>query len=118
VGIRGLSDPAAPWQPASGGGLRLAVRLTPKAGRNGVTGIKPTAAGGGELDVRVTAVPEKGRANAALIALLAKALQVPAGAITLVAGDTDRHKQLHIAGDAAALGRALQDLVAGQSRKG
>lgn len=109
---------AMPWRRSDAGGLRLAVRLTPKAGRDGVEGVKPTVDGGSELCVKVTAVPEKGRANAALLALLAKRLKLPVSAFTLVAGDTDRHKQIHIAGEAAALEPALAALLAAPPRKG
>lgn len=92
-------------------GLRLAVRLTPKAGRDGIDGLKPTADGGAELVVKVTAVPENGKANDALLRLLAKQLKLPVSALQLVAGATDRHKQILIAGDAALLQAALSSLV-------
>lgn len=127
MGIRGLSDPAVrPWiaaGPGADSGLRLFVRLTPKAARDGIAGIKAAVAtaanpSGCELDVKVTAVPEKGRANAALIALLAKALHLPQSAIALVAGETDRHKQIVIAGAAPALETALAALVPGRAAKG
>ncbi|HEX6956406.1 MAG TPA: DUF167 family protein [Ferrovibrio sp.] len=89
-------------------GVRLCVRLTPKAGRDAIEGLKPTAEGGFELAVRVTAVPEKGKANAALLKLLAKALKIPAGRMCIVAGETDRHKQILIAGEPAAVEAQLQ----------
>lgn len=74
------------------------MRLTPKAGRDAVEGIKPTADGGSEIAVKVTAVPEKGRANDALLRLLAKQLHVAAGQLSLAAGAADRHKQVALAG--------------------
>lgn len=89
-------------------GVRLAVRLTPKAGRDGIEGLKPTADGGVELAVKVTAVPENGKANDALLRLLAKRVKLPVSALRLVAGMTDRHKQILIGGDAAALDAALR----------
>jgi uncharacterized protein (TIGR00251 family) len=92
-------------------GLRLAVRLTPKAGRDGIEGLKPTADGGVELAVKVTAVPENGKANDALLRLLAKLLKLPVSALQLVAGATDRHKQILIEGDAAALEAALSSAL-------
>ena len=115
-----------PWMAAGAdgtGGLRLFVRLTPKASRAAIAGIKPAVASaanpcGCELDVKVTAVPEKGRANAALVALLAKALHLPQAAFALVAGETDRHKQILIAGDAPALATALAALLAGPTSRG
>lgn len=92
-------------------GLRLAVRLTPKAGHDGIEGLKPTADGSVELAVKVTAVPESGKANDALLRLLAKRLKLPVSALQLVAGATDRHKQILIEGDAAQLESALSALV-------
>ena len=89
-------------------GLRLAVRLTPKAGRDGIEGLKPTADGGVELAVKVTAVPENGKANDALLRLLAKRLKLPVSRLQLVAGTTDRHKQVLIGGDSSVLDAALR----------
>lgn len=123
MGIRRLSDaaPLLPWRP-SADGLILNVRLTPKAGRDGIDGLKPTAqdklhAGGVEIAARVTAVPEKGRANEALLRLLAKQLKLAPGRLRVVAGETDRHKQILISGEAAALDAALRPWLAGLSLK-
>lgn len=55
------------------------------------------------LMASVCAVPEKGRANTALIALLAQALSVPKSTISLESGGTNRLKQLRITGGASAL---------------
>lgn len=60
------------------------------------------------LRLRVKAVPDKGKANAAVIALLSKALGTPKSAITLIAGDTARLKTLRILGDPEILTRKLQ----------
>ncbi len=92
------------------------MRLTPKAGRDGIEGCKPTAqnqvnGGGEELVVKVTAVPEHGKANDALLRLLAKQLKLPVSALQLVAGATDRHKQILIAGDAVVLEVALSSVL-------
>jgi uncharacterized protein YggU (UPF0235/DUF167 family) len=57
-------------------------------------------------------VPDKGKANAAVIALLAKALGLPKSAVTLVAGETARLKTLAIAGDGEALAARLVALTA------
>lgn len=54
---------------------------------------------------RVRAVPEKGKANAALIALLAKRLDWPRSAILLESGDTNRLKRLRIIGGGGASAR-------------
>ena len=63
------------------------------------------------LRIRVKAVPDKGKANAAVIALLAKAMGVPKAAVTLVSGDTARLKTVAIAGDPAALEQRLGALL-------
>ncbi|MBI0475701.1 DUF167 domain-containing protein [Sphingomonas sp. MA1305] len=81
-----------------GDGLAIAIRVTPRAGRD--------ALGAGTDDhliARLAAAPVDGQANAALIALVAKAFGLPRRAVTLVAGDTARVKRLHLAGDGAAL---------------
>ena len=79
--------------------LLLAVRLTPNGGRAALDGVETTADGQTHLKARVTAVPEKGKANKALIALLSKALKVPKTSISLISGDTARQKILRIEGD-------------------
>ncbi len=98
-----------------GGELRLLVRLTPKARRDAVLGLKPTASGGMELAVSVTAVPEKGKANTALLKLLAKRLGVAAGLLRLAAGETNRHKQVALAGAAAEWRQRLDSWLAAEA---
>lgn len=82
----------------SGGRLRLAVRLQPGAGRNETGGVELDAAGKAFLRVRVTEPPEGGKANRALIKLLAKTWRLPASSMTVVAGAKDRRKTLEIDG--------------------
>lgn len=105
-----MSDPAGPIVPVADG-VRIAVRLAPGASRTAVGGTVADADGNVALKASVTAVPEGGKANAALIRLLAKEWRLPKGAFTLVAGATDRRKVLHVAGApealAARLGAAL-----------
>ena len=91
-----------PFKPVADG-VRVAVRLTPKASRNAIAGIAEAGQGDAVLKVMVTAVPEAGKANEALIKLLSKEWRVPKSSISLVAGATDRNKILHIAGDAGDL---------------
>ncbi len=83
--------------------LRLTVRATPKAGRDEIAGRRAD----GALLVRVTAAPEDGRANAAVCALVAKALGVPKGAVHVVRGETSRDKVLEVDGADEAAGDAL-----------
>ena len=77
----------------------LAVRLTPNGGRDAFDGVEIAADGLAHLKARVTAVPEKGKANKALIALLSKALKVTKSAISVASGETSRQKILRIDGD-------------------
>ena len=62
------------------------------------------------LRLRVAAVPDKGKANAAVVALLAKALDVPKSAIAVTSGETARFKTVRIASDPGALVAALAKL--------
>jgi len=78
------------------GGISFHLRLTPKGGRDAVEGWTPAADGQEHLKARVRAVPEDGKANAALIALLAKTLDVPKSAVHIVAGDGARLKTIAI----------------------
>ncbi|MGL3607460.1 DUF167 domain-containing protein [Rhizobium sp. G187] len=91
--------------------LLLAIRLTPNGGRDGVDGMETNADSHAYLKVRVTAVPEKGKANKALIALISKTLKVPKSSIELVSGDTARQKILRIAGDPEDLSKRLDGLI-------
>lgn len=77
--------------------MRLAVRLTPKGGRDAIDGWATDADGRPYLKVRVAAPPEDGKANAGLIALLAKALGLAKSAIVIATGETSRLKQVDVA---------------------
>ncbi|HSK40546.1 MAG TPA: DUF167 family protein [Arenibaculum sp.] len=103
---------------AAGDGVRVAVRLTPKASRNAVAGLAGTADGRAVVKVSVTAVPEAGRANEALIKLLAKLWGVPRSAIGIAAGAADRNKVLHVAGDPAELTARLSGWLDGLAAEG
>ena len=76
----------------------LAVRLTPRGGRDAVEGWATDADGRPYLKVRVASPPVDGAANAALLALLAKTLKIPRSAVRLAAGDTARLKRLELDG--------------------
>jgi uncharacterized protein YggU (UPF0235/DUF167 family) len=88
--------------------VRLAVRVTPRGGRDAVEGWMRDAEGRAVLKLRVAAAAADGQANAAVVALLAKALGRPRSAVRLVRGETARLKLLEVEGlDAAALAAAL-----------
>jgi uncharacterized protein (TIGR00251 family) len=88
--------------------VRLAVRVTPKGGRDAVDGWALDPAGRVYLKVRVSAAPSDGEANAALIAFLAKTLKRPKSALRIASGETSRLKIVEIEGlDEAQLAAAL-----------
>ena len=102
---------ARPWAIAAGG-IALAVRLTPKGGRDALDGVVRLADGRWMLKARVAAAPSDGEANAALMQLIAKAVGVPPRDVTLTAGASSRIKQLKISGDGPALIVALEKIAA------
>ena len=79
-------------------GVAVAVRLRPGASANRIDGIQTMADGRPRLQARVTAVPEKGKANQALIKLLAKAWRVPRGSLAITAGAKNRDKTVLLQG--------------------
>lgn len=90
----------------------LAVRLTPKGGRDAIDGIAQLAGGRCVLKVRVAAAPSEGEANTALLRLIAKAVGVPLRDVTLTAGATSRVKHLAVSGHGPALTVALEKIAA------
>ena len=93
-------------------GLRVFVRLQPKARREGIEGVVTEADGRVALKVAVTAPPESGKANAALVALLGKSWRLPKSAIEIVGGAADRRKTLLLRGDPASLFATISALIA------
>jgi len=75
-------------------GSIIAIRVTPRSSKPGIGGWRAGADGRDELEVRVSAAPTDGEANAAVIKLLAKELGVPKGSIEIVSGETSRHKRI------------------------
>ena len=72
---------------------RLKLRVSPGAGRAAVVGRH-----GDAWRVRVTEPPERGKANDAVVRLLAETLAVPRSAVTLVSGHGGREKIVELAG--------------------
>lgn len=100
----------APWR-REGDDLLLSVRLTPGSAREGTGGVWVDEKDAPWLRAQVRAVPEMGKANVALIALLAKLLKVPKGSISLESGDTNRLKRLRITGAGDTLVARLEQLT-------
>lgn len=74
----------------------ISVRLTPKASKNAIQGWAVDKDDNPYLKASVTTVPEKGKANKALIALLAKSWKIPKSSIQIVKGETDRMKKISL----------------------
>ncbi|MBK1663063.1 hypothetical protein CKO38_03645 [Rhodospirillum rubrum] len=110
-----MSEAPGPLTPCAGG-LRLALRLTPKAGRDGVSGVVAEADGSLVVKASVTAVPEDGKANAALLKLLSRQWKLPRSSLAVVHGQTDRRKVIEISGEPALLTPRLVAWVASLPR--
>jgi uncharacterized protein (TIGR00251 family) len=100
----------APWR-FSTTGISIALRVTPRGGRDGVDGIEQLSNGRSVLKVRVRAIADGGEANRAVVALLAKSLGVSKASVKLVSGATSRLKQIAVDGDPARLDEALRQLA-------
>ena len=103
-------DTGRPWR-RSADGLILKVRLTPKSSQDRIEGISPfddeTV-----LKARVRAVPEKGKANSALLKLVAGWLGIPASSVSLASGGKSRLKSVQVSGDGAALEPLVKNRLA------
>jgi uncharacterized protein len=100
-----------PWR-YSTAGVSIALRVTPRGGRDDIDGIEQLSDGRSVLKVRVRAIADSGEANRAVVALLAKSLGVPKANVRLLSGATSRLKQIAVDGDPARLGEALRQLAA------
>jgi len=98
------------WREAKGG-LLVSMRVTPNAGTDAIEGEESRDDGTQVLRVRVKAVPDKGKANAAVIALLARALGLSRSSVTLESGETARFKTVLVKGEATALTARLEALA-------
>jgi len=87
------------------GGTRLRVRVKPGARKSAIG-----AAHGGALKVSVATVAERGKANRAVVELLADAFGLPASAVTIVAGKTSQDKIVELALSVAAVCGILAEL--------
>lgn len=83
--------------------LLVDIRLTPRGGRDALEGAERLADGRPVVKARVRAVPEDGKANTALEALVADAMGVAKSKVAVVQGQTARLKTVAVRGDASAL---------------
>jgi uncharacterized protein len=103
-----------PWR-YSTAGISVALRVTPRGGRDDICGIETLVNGRQVVMVRVRAIAEGGEANRAVTELMAKSLGVPKARVRILSGITSRLKQIAVDGDPARLGESLRKLTA--SRK-
>lgn len=92
-------------------GIVVYVHLTPNASRDALDGLFVAADGSRRIKARVRAQPEKGRANKALLKLLAKNLCMPRSNLSLVSGAKDRRKSIFVAGRGEEIKRVLAKLT-------
>ena len=85
----------------------VAIRVTPRSARPGIGGWRAGADGREELEVRVAEAPADGAANAAVVRLLAKALGISRSELSIISGQTARHKRLAIPFEASEFRRRL-----------
>ncbi len=119
MGISGALT-AAPLAPQvypftqSSRGITVNIRLAPKAGRTCADGVARASDGRFYLRARVTAVPEKGKANKALLKLLAKEWGLSQSRLRIVAGDKDRDKTVLLEGDGDDITHMLKEWFDGR----
>ena len=101
---------ADPWR-YSTQGISVALRVTPRGGRDDVDGVETLANGRAVVNVRVRAIAEGGEANRAVTELLAKSLGVSKASVRILSGVTSRLKQVAVDGDPGKLGEALRALT-------
>ena len=100
-----------PWR-YSTQGISIALRVTPRGGRDDIDGLETLADGRIVVKVRVRAIADGGEANRAVTELIAKALGVPKAKVRILSGTTSRLKQIAVDGDPAKLGESLRKLTA------
>ena len=90
----------------------MAIHLSPRARFDRLLGIAAAADGGRTLRASVTAPPRDGRANEALLQLLARTWHLPRRDLSIVAGATSRNKTVRVAGDPHELSAKLSGELA------
>jgi uncharacterized protein (TIGR00251 family) len=100
-----------PWR-YSTQGISVALRVTPRGGRDDIDGLETLANGRTVVKVRVRAIADGGEANRAVTELLAKVLGVPKAKVRILSGTTSRLKQIAVDGDPVKLGETLRKLTA------
>lgn len=107
---------ADPWR-YSADGVSIALRVTPRGGRDDIDGVETLSDGRPVVKVRVRAIAEGGEANRAVTELLAKALGVRKRDVRVLSGITSRQKQVAVDGDPRKLGELLRNITAATPTK-
>ena len=107
---------ADPWR-YSADGISIALRVTPRGGRDDIDGIEVLSDGRPVVKVRVRAIAEGGEANRAVTDLLAKVLGVRKRDVRVLSGTTSRQKQIAVDGDPRKLGELLRSITAAKPAK-
>ena len=89
-------------------GVEFEVLAKPKASRNAIIGVHD-----GAVKIAVTAAPEKGKANKAIVRLLARFLDIPSSSIAIVKGQNARRKRIRVVGTSADAVRMLARELSG-----
>lgn len=74
-------------------GVIMPIKVIPRAHQDEIAGWENL-----EVKIKIRAVPEKGNANDALLRFIAKHLEVPLSSVTLISGESSRHKRICISG--------------------
>ena len=94
------------------GGLRVAIRLSPRAKSDRLIRVSVAPEGGRVIKASVTAAAQKGRANEALLHLLARVWRLPPRDLSIIAGAGSRNKFVRIAGDTQQLLASISEEIA------
>lgn len=99
------------WFTRRSDGVRVSIKVTPRAAHGSIKGVETDARGDAYLAVRVAAPPENGKANAEAVRLLARRLGVANRDFRVVHGMSGRRKVLHLRGTPETLSAKLEALV-------
>ncbi|WDI30467.1 DUF167 family protein [Hyphococcus flavus] len=92
-------------------GAVLFIRVSTNAKKDDIVGVWRGPDGEERLSIRVMSPPDKGKANKAIIALLANAVDEPKSALTIASGETSRLKTVEMLADPATLAERLAKII-------
>ncbi|MFT8736542.1 MAG: DUF167 domain-containing protein [Zymomonas mobilis] len=99
-----------PYTPVENG-IRLALRVTARASKTGITQLDKDSAGRGLFRIRVAAPPVEGASNKNLMAYLSKSFSVPKSAVSIESGEHSKIKILLLKGDVQRLTEIAEDFI-------